>query len=111
MWSGSSHLDVFILILGYKSPIVKQGCFCARDPVREVSDVTRASLVGLGTYIIGNTIGQGRDWKFIVWCVMVLVSLHPLHHCLKQKFIDDLKDTLKDVIVGLEEVKDGYSHH
>ena len=41
---------------------------------------------------------------------MVLVSLHPLHHHLKWKFIDDLKDTLEDVIVGLEEVKDRGIH-
>ena len=77
MWSSSSHLDVFILILGYKSPIVKQGCFFARDPVREASNIARVSVVGLSTHIISNTICQGRDWKLVAWFVMVLVSLHP----------------------------------
>ena len=48
--------------------------------------------------------------SFFVWFVMVLVSLHPLHCHLKWKFIYDLKDTLKDVIVGLEEVKDRGIH-
>ena len=66
--------------------------------------------MGLGTYVISNTISQGGDWKLIVWFVTVLVSLHPLHHQLKRKFIDDLKDTLKDVIVGLEEVEDRGIH-
>ena len=85
---------------------MKQGCFCAGDPVREAYDITRALVVGLSTHVISNTISQGGDWKFFAWFVMVLVSLHPLHHHLKWKFIDDLKDTLKDVVVGLEEVKD-----
>ena len=89
---------------------MKQGCFCARDPVREASDVARALVVGPGTHVISNTISQGGDWKFVAWFVMVLVSLHPLHCHLKWKFVDDLKDTLKDVIVSLEEVKDRGIH-
>ena len=109
-WSGSRCLDIFIFILGYKSPIVKQGCFCAGDPVREASNITRAFVVGFGTHIISATISQGRDWKFVAWFVAFLVSLHPLHHHWKQKFIDDLKDTVKDVVVSLEEVKDRCIH-
>ena len=68
----------YSLILGYKSPIVKQGCFCAGDPVRQASNIARAFVVGLSTHVISNTISQGGDWKFVAWFVVILVFPSPI---------------------------------
>ena len=56
--------------------------------------LTRASVIHLDAYIISDTISESRDWQFMAWFVMVLMSLNPVYHHFEWKFIDNLEDTL-----------------
>ena len=47
--------------LGDQFAIVEEGSFCTGDPVGEMSNGARMSMVCHGTNIIGDTIGKSRD--------------------------------------------------
>jgi hypothetical protein len=70
-------VDVGILFLGNKFAVVKEGCSCARNPIRQSADIVGMLLVGFGTDVVSDTVGQCFEGKFVSWYMMVLMALDP----------------------------------
>jgi hypothetical protein len=70
-------VDVGILFLGNKFAVVKKGCSCARNPIGQSADIVGMLLVGFGTDVVGNTVGQCFEGKFVSWYMTVLMALDP----------------------------------